>query len=150
MKPEETIDFQIKLAWQSIGRLYNTVAEQYGTTWATGNVLLAIDSENGTPVTHLGPKIGLEATSLSRILCALEERDLITRIPDIVDRRRVLVQLTEEGLKRRQEAKQAVISFNNRLRKCLGNREFERCLKHLSKLNDVFGNDEMEGFNALP
>jgi MarR family transcriptional regulator, organic hydroperoxide resistance regulator len=68
MKPEETIDFQIKIAWQSIGRLYNEVAAKYDSTWATGNVLLAIDVEQGTPSTALGPKMGMEATSLSRIL----------------------------------------------------------------------------------
>jgi DNA-binding MarR family transcriptional regulator len=146
MKPEETIDFQIKIAWQTIGRLYNTVASKYGTTWATGNVLLAIDIEKGTPATSLGPRIGLEATSMSRILKTLQERGLIIREPDTKDKRRVLVKLTPEGILRRNEARQAVIAFNTSLSKALGKRKFLQVLRGLDTLNEVLNTDEMLEF----
>jgi MarR family transcriptional regulator, organic hydroperoxide resistance regulator len=146
MKPEETIDFQVKLAWQSIGRIYNTVAVKYGTTWATGNVLLAIDIEKGTPVTSLGPRIGLEATSLSRILKALEERNLINRTPDFSDRRRVLVKLTSEGLLKRNDARKAVIEFNSCLKSIMSKRDFEGVIKKLDILNQALLSDEMLNF----
>ena len=74
MKPEETVDFHIKRTWQSIAKMYNEVAAGYGATMATGYVLLNIDKELGTPSTALGPKMGMEATSLSRILKSMEEK----------------------------------------------------------------------------
>ena len=49
---------------------------------ATGFTLLSIDPEKGTPSTALGPKMGMEATSLSRILKTMEEKGLITRKPN--------------------------------------------------------------------
>ena len=36
--------------------------------WQQALLLLSIDPEKGTPSTSLGPKMGMEATSLSRTL----------------------------------------------------------------------------------
>lgn len=115
MKPEETIDFQIKFAWQYISRFYNDIAAKYNTTWASGNVLLNIDLQNGTPATALGPKMGMEATSLSRILKNLESKGLIVKEPHPTDKRIVIIKLTAEGLEKREEAIQAVKAFNNHI-----------------------------------
>ncbi len=115
MKPEETIDFQIKFAWQYISRFYNEIAAKYNSTWASGNVLLNIDLQEGTPATALGPKMGMEATSLSRILKNLETKGLITREPHPTDRRVVIIKLTAEGIEKRDEARQAVRAFNHHI-----------------------------------
>ncbi|MCR9153188.1 MAG: MarR family winged helix-turn-helix transcriptional regulator [Croceimicrobium sp.] len=115
MKPEETVDFHIKRTWQSIAKMYNEVAAGYGATMATGYVLLSIDKEKGTPSTALGPKMGMEATSLSRILKSMEEKALIERKPNPNDGRSVLVFLTPFGIEKREDAKAAVINFNTQV-----------------------------------
>ncbi len=115
MKPEETVDFHIKRTWQSIAKMYNEVAAGYGATMATGYVLLNIDKEKGTPSTALGPKMGMEATSLSRILKSMEEKGLIERKPNPADGRSVLVFLTPFGIEKRADAKAAVIGFNQQV-----------------------------------
>ncbi len=115
MKPEETVDFHIKRTWQSIAKMYNEVAAGYGATMATGYVLLNIDKELGTPSTALGPKMGMEATSLSRILKSMEEKGLIERKPNPADGRSVLVFLTPFGIEKRRDAKAAVIGFNQQV-----------------------------------
>jgi len=115
MKPEETIDFQIKGLWHSIARMYNEEAAKYGGTLTIAYILLNVDKE-GTPSTALGPRIGVETTSLSRTLKNMEERDLITRKPNPADGRGVLVQLTKEGERRRKTARAAVVNFNERVR----------------------------------
>lgn len=115
MKPEETVDFHIKRTWQSIAKMYNEVAAGYGATMATGYVLLNIDKEKGTPSTALGPKMGMEATSLSRILKSMQEKDLIERRPNPSDGRSVLVFLTPFGIEKRKDAKAAVINFNQQV-----------------------------------
>lgn len=112
MKPEETIDFHIKRTWQSIAKMYNEEAAKYEATMATGYVLLNIDLDKGTPSTSLGPKMGMEATSLSRILKSMEERGLIKRRRNPRDGRSVLITLTEFGREKRQDAKRAVVQFN--------------------------------------
>lgn len=112
MKQEETVDFHIKRTWQSISKMYNEVAAGYGATMATGYVLLNIDMENGTPSTSLGPKMGMEATSLSRTLKSMEDKGLIERKKNPDDGRGVLVFLTDFGVEKRKDAKEAVIGFN--------------------------------------
>lgn len=95
--------------------MYNEVAAGYGATMATGYVLLSIDKEKGTPSTALGPKMGMEATSLSRILKSMEEKALIERKPNPNDGRSVLVFLTPFGIEKREDAKAAVINFNTQV-----------------------------------
>ena len=57
--------------------MYNEEAAKYSGTMAVGFALLSIDPKKGTPSTSLGPKMGMEATSLSRTLKSMEENNLI-------------------------------------------------------------------------
>jgi DNA-binding MarR family transcriptional regulator len=77
MTPEETVDYNIKVAWHAISRMYNTQAAKHDITTSIGFVLLNIDQENGTPATKIAPLLGLETRSLTRILRSMEERGLI-------------------------------------------------------------------------
>jgi DNA-binding MarR family transcriptional regulator len=115
MKKEKTLDFHIKWAWHSISRMYNVYAGQNDMTMSIGYVLLNIDSENGTPATKIGPSIGMEPRSLTRMLKALEEKGWIYRETDETDKRYVRVFLTEEGKKKRNFARKGVISFNEKI-----------------------------------
>ena len=76
-----TIEYALKTTWQLITNMYNEKAAAYDSTMAMGFTLLSIDAE-GTPSTALGPKMGMEPTSLSRILNAMEERGYIERRPN--------------------------------------------------------------------
>ena len=76
---DKTIDYILRATWQAVARMYNEEATKYNATMATGFALLSIDRENGSPSTTLGPKMGMEATSLTRTLKSMEERGLITR-----------------------------------------------------------------------
>lgn len=76
---DKTIDYILRATWQAVARMYNEEAAKYNATMATGFALLSIDRENGSPSTTLGPKMGMEATSLTRTLKSMEERGLITR-----------------------------------------------------------------------
>ena len=108
---EETIDFHLKYTWQNVSRMYNEVASNFGGTMAVGFVLLNIDKDHGTPSTALGPKMGMEPTSLSRILKNMEENDLISRKPNPQDGRSVLICLTPFGLEKREDAKKGRFNF---------------------------------------
>lgn len=115
MRKEKTVDFHIKWAWHAISRMYNLYAGQQDMTMAIGYVLLNIDSENGTPATKIGPSIGMEPRSLTRMLKTLEEKGWIYRETDTNDKRFVKVFLTDEGKKRRGFARKGVIAFNEQI-----------------------------------
>ena len=71
---DSTIDYALRATWQAVARMYNEEAKQFDSTMAVGFALLSIDPKEGTPSTALGPKMGMEATSLSRILKSIEEK----------------------------------------------------------------------------
>ncbi len=114
---ELTIDYALRATWQAVARMYNEEAKEFETTMAVGFTLLSIDPKTGTPSTALGPKMGMEATSLSRILKSMQEKGLIKRKPNPKDGRGVLIHLTEFGLEKRKDSKEVVLVFNDAVKK---------------------------------
>jgi DNA-binding MarR family transcriptional regulator len=107
-----TIDYALRATWQAVIKMYNEEAKNYGLTMAIGFTLLSIDPKKGTPSTALGPKMGMESTSLSRILKSIEEKGYIERRPNPNDGRGVLIHLTALGLTKRRDSKEVVLRFN--------------------------------------
>ncbi len=98
-----------------MSKMYNQIAAQFGITQAMGLVLLSISKE-GTPSTSIATSLGMEATSMSRIMNSLEENNLIYREKDKKDKRMVRTFLTSEGVKKRKIAKKMVDGFNDLIR----------------------------------
>lgn len=140
MKPEETIDFQVKWAWQKISKMYNSLAFTKGLTLALGQALLNIDLKNGTPSTSLGPKMGMEPKSLSRLLNTLENNGWIIRVKDEQDARKSLIKLTQEGFVMRNYSKQAVVAFNTQLQNQIPTND----LKSFFKVMEIIKNFELD------
>ena len=80
MEKSESIDHALRATWQTVAKMYNEQASKHNVTMAVAMALLNIDYKNGTPSTSLGPSMGMEATSLSRILKKMEEGHNITPI----------------------------------------------------------------------
>ena len=128
---DRTIDYMLRTTWLAVNKMYNEEAAKFDTSMATGFTLLSIDKENGTPSTSLGPIMGMEATSLSRILKRMEDLGLIERKPNPNDGRGVLIYLTDFGKEKRKDAKERVLIFNETVRKHVS----EEKLKHLSLIH---------------
>lgn len=110
----KTIEYALRSTWQLITNMYNEKAMKYDATMTMAFTLLSVDAE-GTPSTALGPKMGMEGTSLSRLLNTMEERGYIERKPNPDDGRGVLIFLTEQGKEKRDLSKKTVLEFNNGL-----------------------------------
>jgi len=113
-KTEGNIDFSLRHTWHKISRMYNQKAAQENLTISIGFILLIVDKE-GTPSTQIGPRMGMEPTSLSRTLKTMENRGYIRRKIDKLDKRKVLILLTEAGLEKRREVRDIVVGFNQKL-----------------------------------
>ena len=110
---DKTIDYMLRTTWLAVQKMYNEEAAKFDSTMATGFTLLSIDPDEGTPSTALGPKMGIEGTSISRVLKSMEERGLIERRPNPEDGRSVLICLTEFGREKREYSRERVLTFNN-------------------------------------
>ena len=125
----KTIDHFLRATWQAVSKMYNEEASKYGASMATGLALLSIDTEEGVPSTSLGPRMGMESTSLSRTLKTMENQGLIRREPNPDDGRGVLIKLTKEGLEKRSLSKEVVIQFNQSIEKAVSEKDLESFYK---------------------
>jgi DNA-binding MarR family transcriptional regulator len=116
MLKEKTIDHHLRATWQAVAKMYNEQASKHDSTMAAAFVLLNIDFENGSPSTSLGPQMGMESTSLSRILKSMEDKGVIYREKNPEDGRSVLIKLTKYGIEKREISKETVLKFNDAVR----------------------------------
>lgn len=134
---EKTIDYVLRATWMAVSKLYNEEAGKAGSTMATGFALLSIDPEKGTPSTSLGPKMGMEATSLSRILKSMEEKGLILRRKNPKDGRSVLLHLTPFGKEMREYSKDVVLKFDQAVKSSVPEKDLKTFIKVAKTITDL-------------
>lgn len=148
---DKTIDYILRATWQSVSRMYNEEAQNYGATMATGFALLSMDKDKGTPSTSLGPKMGMEATSLTRTLKSMEEKGLIIRKKNPEDGRGVLIYLTDFGKEKRELSKNTVLKFNETVKKHISEEKLNHfievadCINELILEKKIFNNNDNNG-----
>lgn len=133
---DKTIDYILRATWQAVARMYNDEASKYGASMSVGFALLSLDKDKGSPSTTLGPKMGMEATSLTRTLKSMEDKGLITRKKNPVDGRGVLIHLTKFGKEKRELSKNTVLKFNETIREHIS----EEKLQHFIEVSETINN----------
>jgi DNA-binding MarR family transcriptional regulator len=140
---DKTIDYTLRTTWLAVQKMYNEQASKFESTMATGFTLLSIDPEKGTPSTSLGPKMGMEATSLSRILKTMDDRGLIERRPNPKDGRGVLIHLTEFGREKREYSRERVLTFNNAVRNNISEDKINSFYEVAELINELISNKKI-------
>lgn len=134
------LTYHLRANWLSISKLFNDLAREYDSTLAMAFVLLAIDEDEGTPVTKIAPRMGMEPNSLSRLLNSLEQKKAILRKNDTQDQRKVYVYLTELGYEFRKIALQTVLEVENEMTKDLSKEEKQIFLKSMTTISNTIHN----------
>jgi len=146
---EITIDYALRATWQAVTKIYNEEAKKFDSTMAVGFTLLSIDPKTGTPSTALGPKMGMEATSLSRILKNMEEKGLIERRPNPNDGRGVLIYLTDFGLEKRNDSKGVVLNFNEAIRNNISEEKLNAFFEVTETINKLIAEKKIFKNNSI-
>ena len=133
---KETFDSVLRSTWQVVSKMYNKEAGKFDSTMAMGFALLSIDAE-GTPSTTLGPKMGMEPTSLSRLLNAMEEKKLIFRTQNPRDGRSILIHLTSFGIEKREDSKSVVLNFNSKIEEKLNEIKIQHFFEVMESIKTV-------------
>ena len=134
---DKTIDYILRATWMSVSKMYNEQASVKGSTMSTGFALISIDPETGTPSTALGPKLGMEATSLSRTLKMMENKGLIERRKNPEDGRSVLIHLTDFGMEMRDFSKSVVKTFDQVVKNEIEPEKLDVFLEVAFKINEI-------------
>ena len=134
---KESIDAKLKSTWQVIGRMYFAEAAQHGSTLAGSYFLMCINSKEGSYATDIAPKMGMESSSLSRMIKTMEDAGLIKRIADKVDKRKVKIHLTPEGVDKKESAKNIVRKFNLHIEEKIGKEKKDKLMEILGEIADL-------------
>lgn len=133
----ESIDSQLKSTWQLIGRMYFAEAAKHGGNLAGTYFLLNVNSKDGSYATDIAPKMGMESSSLSRMIKTLEDAELIVRKADKVDKRKVKIILTAKGQAKKDHAKNIVRNFNLLIEDRIGKEKKEKLMEILSEIQNL-------------
>lgn len=136
-------DFVLRQTWHKIARMYNQKAAQIDITISIGFILMIIDKD-GTPSTQLGPRMGMEPTSLSRTLKTMEDAGFIRREFDAVDKRKVLIFLTEKGVDKRRETRTVILDYNDKLFAKISATKFKAFIDVMTKIDAITENELKE------
>ena len=140
---KRTIEQEIRYTWQSVSKMYNEEAEKFGGSMTVGFALLSLNPKENTPSTSLGPKMGMESTSLSRTLRFMEDEKLIQRIPNPEDGRGILIKLTERGIEFRNYAKELVMKFNKSITNEVGENSVKNFYHVIDRINKLIKNKKI-------
>lgn len=136
-KNHETIDYLLKVVWQTMANRYNNIVSDFGITQSIGYLLINIDEEDGTTVSQVAALVGAKSTSLSRMLSQVEKMGLIYRELNKGDKRSVKIYLTDLGKEKRRMARGVVKEFNSYLNDHITEKEKDSLTDILKKLNKL-------------
>ena len=136
MNLKDTVDFHIKGTWHSLTKMYNRLAAQHDTSQTIAYILVNIDKE-GTPATKIAARLGMEATSLSRVLKKMEDQNLIIKKTYPEDKRIMKIFLTDDGVEKRKLVKKILIDFNKKILKKISKSDMKTFYKVLNVINEL-------------
>ena len=139
----DPVEYSLRTSWQSIKKMYNEEAKKYGGTHSIGFALLSIHPKKGTSSTSIGPIMGLEANSLSRLLKTMEINKLIIRKPNPNDGIGIIILLTKECLKKRDITKNKVIKFNRLIENNISKKDLTVFLKTTNKIKNLISENNI-------
>ena len=96
--------FALYSASLAMTKLYKPLLEDLGLTYPQYLAMLVLWETDGVTVSELGDRLHLDSGTLTPLLKRLEAADLVSRLRDVQDERRVLIRLTAAGRKLKARA----------------------------------------------
>lgn len=104
LKLDHQLCFALYSASLAMTKLYKPLLEEMGLTYPQYLAMLVLWENDGVTVSELGKRLYLDSGTLTPLLKRLEAADLVTRLRDVQDERRVLIRLTATGRKLKARA----------------------------------------------
>jgi DNA-binding MarR family transcriptional regulator len=125
---------------QIIQSAVDNALKPHGLTFARYEalVLLTFARASSLPMRVMGERLQLHPTSVTNIVDRLEKDGLVNRVPHPTDRRTTLVEITETGRARREQATKAVTAIDFGLNGLTG-RQVEQLTELLTKVRKATG-----------
>lgn len=106
LKLENQLCFPLYAASREVIKKYKPYLDEIGLTYTQYIVLMVLWEENNINVKALGEKLFLDSGTLTPLLKKLEQKGYIERKRSNNDERNLLVSITKEGIKLKNQAKE--------------------------------------------
>jgi len=116
LKLENQLCFPFYAASRLITRAYQEDLDALGITYPQYLVMMVLWENEETAVNAIAEKLILNTNTVTSLLKRMETMGLITRTPSKTDQRKVMVGLTEKGIKMREEAAEIPFRLLQRLK----------------------------------
>jgi DNA-binding MarR family transcriptional regulator len=93
----EQILSQLRVMMSHQRQKWAAQCQAYGLSMTHFQVLVILDADGPTAMSRLAQQLGVGFSNATSIVGRLEERGVVRRVHDVIDRRSVLAQLTEQG-----------------------------------------------------
>lgn len=104
LKLDHQLCFALYSASLAMTKIYKPWLDEIGLTYPQYIAMLALWEEDGMTVSALGERLHLDSGTLTPLLKRLESADLVARLRDVDDERRVRIRLTPAGRRLRTRA----------------------------------------------
>ncbi|MDR7096305.1 MarR family winged helix-turn-helix transcriptional regulator [Hydrogenophaga laconesensis] len=104
LKLDHQLCFALYSASLAMTKLYKPMLDEMGLTYPQYLAMLVLWENDGITVSELGERLYLDSGTLTPLLKRMEAADLVTRLRDVEDERRVLIRLTAAGRKLKARA----------------------------------------------
>ncbi len=101
-----------------------------------GRILFALWQKDEVKMNELAKETYLDRSTMTTMIDRLEKNSLVRRIPDPVDRRGILVKLTDTGFERKELYKQVSSLLNRKLLRGIDQEKLEITKKVLQQIFD--------------
>ena len=97
LRLDQQLCFALYSASLAMTKFYKPLLDPLGLTYPQYLVMLVLWEGDGITVSQLGERVALDSGTLTPLLKRLEASNLVRRLRDTSDERRVLLHLTPEG-----------------------------------------------------
>ncbi|WP_432496337.1 MarR family winged helix-turn-helix transcriptional regulator [Kineococcus auxinigenes] len=97
--PHEVLGYLLKHATSKLTALMDAALEPFGIDSKDFGALRVLAHREPTSQLQVAQTLGIDRTTMVALLDVLERKGIVTRRPDPADRRRNVVELTEQGLR---------------------------------------------------
>ncbi len=88
----------------AMSKLYRKLLRKLGLTYSQYLVMMVLWEQNQLTVSEVGERLFLDSATLTPLLKRMEQAGLITRVRAASDERQVIISLTEQGERMREDA----------------------------------------------
>jgi DNA-binding MarR family transcriptional regulator len=139
---DDNLPFQLRRASQAWAALW--LQQVPDLTNPQFGVLLLLGQRGALDQSELGALASIDRATVSVLIDRLEAKGLVTKTIDPADRRRRLIELTDEGLCRLDEAADVAVAVIDDVRAGFDSDEFQQFVRMLRTLADMYPSTRTE------